>query len=219
MTLYLLHVSFSGYALFLAHGVDEIGQNTEAVRKLTFNPFESYYDSLNQCSALSEGQITDKFRKFLELNLPKVKEGKKPEFSLGVADPKIVSHIYEETNIPCQSNEFIFELIRGVRLHFNTFIQNLKPDELEKVKHALNQIYFVKPPPTVKLSDNILDNLVIHIDTLDKCINMNSMIVREWFPKLVKIVNDNYIYAKVAMHIDNKSELHENKLSGLIDIF
>lgn len=71
MALYLLYESASGYALFLAHGIDEIGQNTEAVRnsitdlnrfgkvvKLeAFNPFESALDALNQCNAVSEGQL------------------------------------------------------------------------------------------------------------------------------------------------------------------
>lgn len=62
----------------------------------------------------------------MEINLPKVKEGKKPKFSLGVIDPKIGSQISEVTKIPCQSNEFVVELIRGVRLHFDKFINDLK---------------------------------------------------------------------------------------------
>lgn len=72
------------------------------------------------------GQMTDELRNFLEITLPKVKEGKKPKFSLGVSEPKLGSHIHEETKIPCQSNEFILELLRGVRLHFDKFIENLK---------------------------------------------------------------------------------------------
>ena len=70
--------------------------------------------------------MTDELRNFLERSLPKVKEGKKPKFSLGVAEPKIGSHIFEATKIPCQSNEFVLELLRGVRLHFDKFIENLK---------------------------------------------------------------------------------------------
>ncbi|KAE8693967.1 hypothetical protein F3Y22_tig00110788pilonHSYRG00189 [Hibiscus syriacus] len=70
MVLYLLFESSSGYALFQAHGPDEIGQNTEAVRNLVsdfnrfgkvvqlaaFLPFESALDGLNQCNSVSEGQ-------------------------------------------------------------------------------------------------------------------------------------------------------------------
>lgn len=70
--------------------------------------------------------MTDELRNFLELNLPKVKEGKKPKFSLGVSEPKIGSHIFEVTKIPCQSNELVLELLRGVRLHFDRFIKELK---------------------------------------------------------------------------------------------
>lgn len=69
MALYLLFESASGYALFLAYGLDEIGQNTDAVRKsvldlarfgkvvklAAFQPFSSALDALNQCNAVSEG--------------------------------------------------------------------------------------------------------------------------------------------------------------------
>jgi len=74
------------------------------------------------------GIMTDELRNFLELNLPKVKEGKKAKYSLGVMEPKVGSHISEATGIPCQSNEFVQELLRGVRLrlHFNQFVGQLK---------------------------------------------------------------------------------------------
>ncbi|KAL7619163.1 hypothetical protein Lser_V15G01115 [Lactuca serriola] len=237
MALYLLYESASGYGLFLAHGIDEIGQNTEAVRNsvvdlnrfgkvvriAAFNPFESALDALNQCNAVSEGQMTEELRNFLELSLPKVKEGKKPKFSLGVADPKIGSHIHEETKIPCQSNEFVLELIRGIRLHFDRFIENLKPGDLEKAQLGLGHSY---SRAKVKFNVNRVDNMVIQaiflLDTLDKDVNSFSMRVREWyswhFPELVKIVNDNYLYAKLAKFIEDKSELSEDKLSGLVDI-
>ncbi|KAJ0440458.1 putative Nop domain, helix hairpin bin domain superfamily, Nop domain superfamily protein [Helianthus annuus] len=237
MALYLLYESASGYGLFLAHGIDEIGQNTEAVRNsvtdlnrfgkvvklAAFNPFQSALDALNQQNAVSEGQMTDELRNFLELSLPKVKEGKKPKFSLGVAESKIGSHIYEETKIPCQSNEFVLELIRGVRLHFDRFIENLKPGDLEKAQLGLGHSY---SRAKVKFNVNRVDNMVIQaiflLDTLDKDVNSFSMRVREWyswhFPELVKIVNDNYLYAKLAKYIEDKSELSEDKLEGLVDI-
>ncbi|KAM7472983.1 hypothetical protein LguiA_011166 [Lonicera macranthoides] len=237
MALYLLFEAASGYALFHAHGLDEIGQNTVAVRnsvadlnrfgkvvKLhSFNPYESALDALNQCNAISEGQMTDELRNFLEVSLPKVKEGKKPKFSVGVAEPKLGSHIYEVTKFPCKSNEFVLELLRGVRLHFDRFIENLKPGDLEKAQLGLGHSY---SRAKVKFNVNRVDNMVIQaiflLDTLDKDINSFSMRVREWyswhFPELVKIVNDNYLYAKVAKYVENKSELFEDKLSGLTDI-
>ncbi|XP_061957107.1 uncharacterized protein LOC133678683 isoform X2 [Populus nigra] len=167
--------------------------------------------------------MTDELRNFLELNLPKVKEGKKAKFSLGVAEPKIGSHIFEVTKIPCQSNEFVHELLRGVRLHFERFIKDLKPGDLEKAQLGLGHSY---SRAKVKFNVNRVDNMVIQaiflLDTLDKDVNSFAMRVREWyswhFPELVKIVNDNYIYAKLAKFIDDKSKLSEDKLPALTDI-
>ncbi|OIT35977.1 PREDICTED: nucleolar protein 56-like [Nicotiana attenuata] len=237
MALYLLYESASGYALFLAHGIDEIGQNTEAVRNSitdlnrfgkvvkieAFNPFESALDALNQCNAVSEGQMTEELRNFLERSLPKVKEGKKAKFSLGLAEPKLGSHIHEVTKIPCQSNEFILELLRGVRLHFEKFIENLKPGDLEKAQLGLSHSYSrAKVKFNVNRVDNMVTQAIVLLDTLDKDINTFSMRVREWyswhFPELVKIVNDNYLYAKVAKFVDDKSQLSEDKIPDLTEI-
>ncbi|RCV44790.1 hypothetical protein SEVIR_9G406500v4 [Setaria viridis] len=237
MALYLLFESASGYGLFHAYGIDEIGQSVEAVRssvldldrfgkavKLTaFNPFSSAVDALNQCNAISEGIMTDELRSFLELNLPKPKEGKKAKYSLGVVEPKVGSHIAEVTGIPCQSNEFVQELLRGVRLHFDRFIKELKESDLEKAQLGLGHSY---SRAKVKFNVNRVDNMVIQaiflLDTLDKDINSFSMRVREWFswhfPELVKIVNDNYIYAKLAKFIVNKSDLAEKDVPALADI-
>ncbi|GMN56790.1 hypothetical protein TIFTF001_025910 [Ficus carica] len=237
MALYLLYESASGYALFHAHGLDEIGQNTDAVRnsvsdlnrfgkvvQLTaFHPYESALDALNQCNSVSEGLMTDELRSFLELNLPKVKDGKKPKFSLGLAEPKLGSNVFEATKIPCQSNEFVLELLRGVRFHFNRFIKDLKPGDLEKAQLGLGHSY---SRAKVKFNVNRVDNMVIQaiflLDTLDKDINSFSMRVREWyswhFPELVKIVNDNYLYAKVTKFIKDKAKLAEDKISELTEI-
>ncbi|XP_039120482.1 LOW QUALITY PROTEIN: nucleolar protein 56-like [Dioscorea cayenensis subsp. rotundata] len=237
MALYLLYESASGYSLFQAHGIDEIGQNTEAVRNsvldlnrfgkvvrfVAFNPFSSALDALNQCNAISEGLMTEELRNFLQINLPKAKEGKKAKFSLGVAEPKVGSQIFETTKIPCQSNEFVLELLRGVRLHFDRFIKDLKPTDLEKAQLGLGHSY---SRAKVKFNVNRVDNMVIQaiflLDTLDKDINSFSMRVREWyswhFPELVKIVNDNYLFAKIAKFVENKSELTENHIPELADI-
>ncbi|XP_031107202.1 uncharacterized protein LOC116011910 isoform X2 [Ipomoea triloba] len=57
--------------------------------------------------------MTDELRN-LEFTLPKVKESKKAKFSLGLAEQKLGSHIFEETKIPCQSNEFVLELLLDI---------------------------------------------------------------------------------------------------------
>jgi hypothetical protein len=74
MALFLLHETAAGYALFEAHGIDEIGQNTEAVRNSVtdmnrfgkvvklhaFNPFTSALEGLEQINAVSEGNKSTK---------------------------------------------------------------------------------------------------------------------------------------------------------------
>ena len=49
-----------------------------------------------------------------------------------------------------------------------------------------------------------------------------TLYFREWysyhFPELVKIVNDNYLYARVTQYIKNRKELAEEKLEGLEEI-
>lgn len=75
MAVYLLYEAASGYSLFLAHGLDQIGQNTEAVRGsvsdlnrfgkvvqlAAFHPFEQALDALNQCNSVSEGKEQNLF--------------------------------------------------------------------------------------------------------------------------------------------------------------
>ncbi|KAG7581721.1 Nop domain superfamily [Arabidopsis suecica] len=237
MAMFLLSESSSGYLLLEVHGLDEIGQNTEAVRSsvsdlsrfgrvvqlIAFHPYQSALDALNQINAVSEGYMSDELRSFVELNLPKVKEGKKPKFSLGVSEPKIGSCIFEATKIPCQSNEFVHELLRGVRQHFDRFIKDLKPGDLEKAQLGLAHSY---SRAKVKFNVNRVDNMVIQaiflLDTLDKDINSFAMRVREWyswhFPELVKIVNDNYLYARVSKIIVDKSKLSEEHVPMLTEI-
>ncbi|OAY77666.1 Nucleolar protein 56 [Ananas comosus] len=197
MALYLLYESAPGYSLFEAHGLDEIGQNTEAVRNsvldftrfskvvkfVGFHPFDSALDALNQCNAISE----------------------------------------EVTKIPCQSNDFVLELLRGIRLHFSKLVKDVKPSDLERAQLGLGHSY---SRAKVKFNVNRVDNMVIQaifvLDTLDKDINSFSMRVREWyswhFPELAKIVNDNYLYAKVAKFVKNKSELSNDHIQALTDV-
>lgn len=235
--LFLLYESASGYGLFEVTSLDEIGQSAEAVQasvtdlarfgkvvKLAaFKPFSSAADALEQCNSISEGIMTDDLKNFLEMNLPKVKEGKKAKFSLGLSEPKLGSAIQEATNIPCQSNDFVMELMRGIRFHFERFVKDLKDGDLQKAQLGLGHSY---SRSKVKFNVNRVDNMIIQsislLDTLDKDVNTFCMRVREWyswhFPELVKIVNDNYTYARVAKYVKDKASLSEDSISDLTEI-
>lgn len=64
--------------------------------------------------------------------------------------------------------------------------------------------------------------MIALLDTLDKDINTFIMRVREWygwhFPELVKIVSDNYQYARIALIVGNKSTIIEDPESFVAKI-
>lgn len=59
----------------------------------------------------------------MPLIVPKVKKSKFN--NIGVAEPKIGSQISEVTTIQGQYNKFVNELFRGLRLHFDRFVNDL----------------------------------------------------------------------------------------------
>lgn len=52
----------------------------KTVKLTAFRPFTSASDSLEQINAVSEGQLTDELKHFLEQNLPKVRESRQAGF-------------------------------------------------------------------------------------------------------------------------------------------
>ncbi|XP_074370019.1 nucleolar protein 56-like [Apium graveolens] len=167
--------------------------------------------------------MTDELQNFLEVNLPKLKKRKVQKFSVGVVDPKLGSHIHQLTSIPCQSNDFVFEMLCGVRLHIDWFLKSLKPRYLEKVQLGLGHSYSrEKVKFNVMRADNMVIHAIRHPDTLSKDVNTFSRRIREWyschFPELADIVNDDYLYAKVAEYVANKTELSTDKIPGLVDL-
>mmetsp|Transcript_31514 Transcript_31514/g.89453 ORF Transcript_31514/g.89453 Transcript_31514/m.89453 type:complete len:482 (+) Transcript_31514:215-1660(+) len=237
MATYLLYESASGYGLMEVIGMDEIGGSTEKVQEsvrdierfgkmvklVAFKPFTSAADALENINAISEATMTEGLSAFLEQNLPKVKPGKKAKFSLGVYEPKLGSAIQEGAGVPCVSNEFTSELLRGTRMHFDRFIKGLDSDALKKAQLGLAHSY---SRAKVKFNIHKVDNMIIQaialLDTLDKDVNTFVMRVREWyswhFPELLKIVNDNYQYARLVLVIKDKSSLTEDSLPGLTEV-
>lgn len=74
----------------------------------------------------------------------------------------------------------------------------------------------------VNKSDNMIIQAICLLDQLDKDVNTFAMRVREWyswhFPELSRIVKDNYIYARVAREIGDRSTLKEESLPKLQEI-
>ena len=177
----------------------------------------------NSLSSLTQLQMTDDLKNFLTTNLPKVKKDGKAKFKLGVSEAKLGSAIQEDTGAPCECNEMTGELLRGVRAHFATFIKGLNDADMSRAQLGLAHSYSrAKVKFNVNKSDNMIIQAIALLDTLDKDVNTFVMRVREWyswhFPELVKIVNDNYQYAKLTLIIKDKSTLSDEKLEDIKDV-
>jgi nucleolar protein 56 len=233
----VLFESASGYGLFevveneeIANLLEEVQQNVNELSKFgrivklkAFQPFISAENALENINNISEGLLGDDLKNFLELNLPKVKSGKKAKFSLGVQDKNLAQAIADTLNAPVNTNETTIEILRGVRLHFSKFIKELDHGNLAKAQLGLGHSYSrAKVKFNVNRADNMIIQAIALLDQMDKDINTFAMRVREWyswhFPELIKIVNDNYVYARCAAFIKNRTNLTEDKLEELAAI-
>lgn len=233
----MLYESASGYGLFEVTEQEQIGNLLEEVQKTVsdlslfgrvvklkaFQPFSSAENALENINSISEGLASDDLKNFLEMNLPTVKPGKKAKFNLGVVDKNIAQSVSDLLSFPCNTNETTLEIVRGIRFHFGKIVKQLDNGGLEKAQLGLGHSY---SRAKVKFNVNRADNMIIQsiclLDQLDKDINTFAMRVREWyswhFPELVKIVNDNYVYARCASYIKNRTSLNEETLPGLVEI-
>lgn len=239
--LYLLSESASGYALFEVKEADVIASQTDEVQgalaeyarfatlvKLAaFAPFLSAEHALENANLISEGTVSEYLQNFLQTNLPrapsKTKKALLPPVQLGVhRDPKLKSAVSEvlEGAVAVVADERIDDLLRGVRVHFEKFVQALKPGDLVKAQLGLAHSYSrSKVKFNVHKSDNMIIQSIALLDQLDKDINTFAMRMREWyswhFPELVKIVPDNIQYARLVRCIKDKSKVSEEMLSDM----
>ena len=154
----------------------------------------------------------------MELNLSK--PSKKSTVTLAVWDPILASSIKSALGISCDTSDVAQDILRGIRQHATKLLKGLQSDDLTKAQLGLGHSY---SRAKLKFNVNRIDNMIIQaialLDQLDKDVNLFSMRIREWygyhFPELVKIVPDNYQYAKVAQFIGAKETLNEEKLPDL----
>ncbi|XP_067950610.1 nucleolar protein 56-like isoform X2 [Watersipora subatra] len=224
----------SGYALFTVKEFEEVGlmiPEVEASLKdittfksivslLTFVPFKSGTNALDNCNSVSEGILHDDLKVLLETN---VKSSKKDKVILGVSDSKLSASINEELGLSCQHTGVVPEIIRGIRVHFHKFIKGLTPVNATKAQLGLGHSYSrCKVKFNVNKSDNMIIQSINLLDQLDKGINTFSMRCREWysyhFPELVKIVGDNQKFAKVVIVVGDRKQFTEERLGEVEEI-
>jgi len=239
MGFYVLYESAAGLSLFEPVGVEEIDTLSEKVQnslsdfkrlakviKLrAFQRFGTPEKALACQNDIAEGILNDFLRAFLDQNLPK-----HGSHTLGVADKGLQASIGESMGISCVTNSTIQEIIRAVRSHFELYHKSATEEEdqfLFKAQRSLSHSYSRgKVKFNVHKADNMIIQSISTLDQLDKDVNTFAMRVREWyswhFPELVKICNDNIMYARLAKFIGDKSALGEdlktleelNKITG-----
>lgn len=229
----LLEVA-AGYALFEVVAFEEIGALlsgsmdtvtdlalfSRAVKLKAFQPFASAEEALENANAISEHAMTLMLKTFLEMNLPKVSkktiikhEGKAASFSLGITDPGLATAVAEGIpGISCRSDDTIREIQRGCRLHLKHYVKGLDSGAAEQAQLGLGHAYSrgkVKFNPA--RSDNMIIQSIALLDQMDKDLNTFAMRTREWyswhFPELKDLVKDNYMFARCAAFIQDKSSL------------
>jgi nucleolar protein 56 len=119
----------TGYTLFEKKTVQEIGLDliqesitdfgrfAQVVSLKSFAPFKSAQHALQEINSVSESICSDYLKQFLELN--KVKE-------LGVGDAQLGGSIKDHIKVNVHFNEVVRELVRGIRVHAETFLKQLK---------------------------------------------------------------------------------------------
>lgn len=138
-------------------------------------------------------------------------------------EPTLATAIQENLSIPCRSDETIRELCRGIRTHFIKFVKPLANGLLEQAQLGLGHSY---SRSKVKFNPSRADNMIIQtialLDQMDKDINTFAMRVREWycwhFPELREIVSDNFLFARCASFVKDKSRLTDEDVPGLVEI-
>jgi len=217
----------SGYGLFRVKEFEEVSaleaeveasaNNVSAFNSVVslaaFLPFKSAVDALTNANSISEGIPTDDLRNFISTNLPK----KLKKFVLGVSDPKLGGALSEQLNgLKVSHIGVVPEILRGIRTHFAKLVKGLTEKNSSKAQLGLGHSYSrAKVKFNVNKSDNMIIQSIALLDQLDKDVNLFAMRIREWysyhFPELVKIVNDNYMFAKCVKLLKNRKEMLEKE--------
>lgn len=96
-----------------------------------------------------------------------------------MGDANLGGSIKESLKFDCQVNDMVRELIRGIRLHSEKMLSQLKEGDLKRAQLGLGHAY---SRSKVKFNVNRVDNMVTQsialLDQLDKDVNTFSMRVR-----------------------------------------
>lgn len=151
LPVFMLFESSCGYALFRAQEPFKVERNYIAIEKyinrgdvfelIAYQPFESADDALVHLNAVCNETVYQQLIDFLVLHLPTPMEGGKHRYSLALFSGGMARGILHNTKIASLTDLFHVDIIRGVRMHIDKFIKNMKPGDLEKAQLDLARNY------------------------------------------------------------------------------
>ncbi|GAA5959220.1 hypothetical protein JCM8115_000042, partial [Rhodotorula mucilaginosa] len=228
----LLFETATGLALFTSEFAEEIGKSTKnvqdsiddiskfgkMVKLVSFVPFTDAAHALEVANDVSEGVVHEFLHGLLELNL-----AKKTGVVLGVEERGLASSIKATLGIDCDASDRSLAILRGIRQHQEKLLAGLEEGDTKRSQLGLGHAYSrAKVKFNVNRSDNMIIQAIALLDQLDKDVNTFAMRVREWygwhFPELVRVVPDNYQYAKCVHLLGDKSQLTEEILEPLAEL-
>jgi len=235
MASYFLYECAAGYALFEKVEYDETSTSLKQLQKSletfesfskmiklkSFRAFQGNEQALANLRTLAESEISDDLRDFLETVLAKTKS----KVTLGVLDKTLASKIGEQFNVQVKLNDSVFEMFRGIRLHFTKFIkkQDFQDSNLMKISLGLGHSFSRSKVTTdVARQDKHIIQTISLLEQIEKNLNLFSMRIKEWyswhFPELVKVVSDNKPYVQLVKLIQDRTKIEKDLVNQIEEI-
>lgn len=235
MASYFLYECAAGYALFEKVEYDETSTSLKQLQKSletfesfskmiklkSFRAFQGNDQALVNLRSLAESEISEDLKDFLETVLAKTKS----KVSLGVIDKTLASKIGEQFNVQVKLNDSVFEMFRGIRLHFTKFIkkQDFQDSNLMKISLGLGHSFSRSKVTTdVARQDKHIIQTISLLDQIEKNLNLFSMRIKEWyswhFPELVKVVSDNRPYVQLVKLIQDRTKMGKDMVNQIEEI-
>jgi nucleolar protein 56 len=230
--LYMLFESPTGYGVFKRESNEEVGAADVELQKslnnfatfnemltlVSFAPFQSAENALEDCICVTEGLLSNFLQEFLANALPKKK--KESGWELGVNDPKLGSAIHEALGIAVVSNESITEFSRLIRLHAEKLLPNHQVGDIPRAQCGLGHAFSRnKVKFNVHRSDNMIIQASALLEHMDGGVNQLGMRVKEWygwhFPEMGKEIPDPVTYARVALLLQQRNTIEERDAEEL----
>ena len=222
---FILYEHAAGLSLFDCKGINEIAIHEKAVQQsivdfnkfsqmatlFSFKFFPSTEVALETMNLITEGQPSEFLLNFLATSLPEQAANNKNKGGVvvGISESKLAGFVQQQLGISCISDDIVREIIRGIRLHFNKFLEQASAEDLDLAQIGLAHSY---SRSKVKFNQHGDDNMIISavalLKELDKDLNTFSMRLREWysvhFPELSRLIEDHKKYAQCVQIVGGR---------------